>query len=194
MKKFTMLAVAMALTLAPLTAMADETEEMLSEAAEAAVTEVNWSDVEEQVAEVEADFVTFDEIALKMWVPTAFESVELTDEDREQGYIGYYQTADESAACGVVYMDVDGLSLEDYAAMLAEDEEVSGIAPMIVNGIECLNYDLKDRDATVLAYATEAGCIIEFSFRPVSDENFAATAMFMMSSIQAEETEEAMTE
>ena len=65
--------------------------------------------------------MTFDEISIKMWMPTVLAAVELTDEDKEGGYIGYYMTEDESAAIAVVYADVDGMSLEDYKAALADN-------------------------------------------------------------------------
>ena len=86
-------------------------------------TEINWADLEAQSAETVAkgEFVTFDEISIKMWMPTVLSAVELTDEDQEGGYIGYYMTEDESAAISVVYADVDGMSLEDYKAALADN-------------------------------------------------------------------------
>ena len=78
-------------------------------------TEINWADLEAQSAETVAkgEFVTFDEISIKMWMPTVLSAVELTDEDKEGGYIGYYMTEDESAAIAVVYADVDGMSDEE---------------------------------------------------------------------------------
>ena len=49
-------------------------------------TEINWADLQEQGAETIAkgEFVTFDEISIKMWMPTVLAAVELTDEDIEQ--------------------------------------------------------------------------------------------------------------
>ena len=46
-------------------------------------------------------------------------------------------------------------------------------------------YDLEENDTSVVAFATEAGYILEFSFAPVSDEGFAATVLLMVASIQA---------
>ncbi len=186
MKKLSVFALALALALTPVTVQAKETESVEEMMTESAVMELNWSDVEEQLAEVDADFVTFDEISVKMWVPSVLEPVELTDEDREEGYIGYFETADESAAVGVVYVDVEGMSLEEYKAQL-EEMGVEGVQFALINGLECLGYDLKDDDTSVVALVTEAGYIMEFSFSPISDEEFAATAMSMIASIQAEE-------
>ncbi len=168
-----------------------EAAEAVEETAEAqAPVEVNWADVEESVKEIDAEFVTFDEIAIKVWMPKILEAAELTDEDKEQGYIGYFMTADQSAAIGVQYLDASGMTLDEYAGYL-EENGGSGVQKMIVNGIECLNYDLTESDTTVLSYVTEAGYILEFAFAPISDEGFAATAALVMSSIQPAEEEAA---
>lgn len=67
-------------------------------AVSAFATEINWDDLKDQAAETIAkgDFVEFDEIAIKMWMPTVLAATELTDDDRDQGYIGYFMSEDES--------------------------------------------------------------------------------------------------
>ena len=89
-------------------------------AVSAMAAELNWSDVEEGASQIEGDFVTFDEIAVKIWMPAVFQATELTDEDVENGYIGYYMPADESAAVAVQYVNTDGMTLEEYSAKLEE--------------------------------------------------------------------------
>ena len=150
----------------------------------ALAVDLNWTDVEEQVAELDAAFVNIDQVGVKIWMPTILEAQELTDEDIADGYIAYFQTADESAAVGVTYTDVEGMSLEDYAAEVAKVGG-TGIENMTVNGLNCIGYDLEENDTSVVAFATEAGYILEFSFAPVSDEGFAATVLLMVASIQA---------
>ena len=53
-------------------------------AVSAFATEINWDDLKDQAAETIAkgDFVEFDEIAIKMWMPTVLAATELTDDDR----------------------------------------------------------------------------------------------------------------
>jgi hypothetical protein len=74
-------------------------------AVSAFATEINWDDLKDQAAETIAkgDFVEFDEIAIKMWMPTVLAATELTDDDRDQGYIGYFMSEDESCAISVMY-------------------------------------------------------------------------------------------
>ena len=161
--------------------------------------ELNWEDFE---AEIEAseemkaawsgDFVTMDEIAMKLYIPASFEQTELTDEDREAGYIAYFAMG-EDMGIGIQYVDADGMSLEEYAQRLTED----GIecTNAVVNGLPALAYSFteNDRETSVLAFSTEKGYILEIAFAPTNDEGFGAVATVLMASVQAAEeaTEEA---
>ena len=113
--------------------MADDSTAESAESTATGTVELNWEDFEAINAAADQDlisqgeFKTFDEIAVKMWVPNVLQEVELTDEDREQGFIAYYQTADEDAAASVVYADVQGMDLEAYKAELEKSEGVEEI-------------------------------------------------------------------
>ena len=155
--------------------------------------ELNWEDFvgeieasEEAKAALSGDFVTMEEIALKLYIPAAFEQVELTDEDREDGYIAYF-TMGEDMGVGIQYVDADGMSLEEYAQRLTED----GIecTNAVVNGLPALAYSFteNDRETSVLAFSTEMGYILEIAFAPTNDEGFAAIATVLMASVQAAE-------
>ena len=165
----------------------------VASAEQAQTLQLNW---EEYAAEIEAseeakatlagDFVTMEEIALKLYIPAAFEQVELTDEDREAGYIAYFAMG-EDMGIGIQYVDADGMSLEEYAQLLTEDSIECTNA--VVNGLPALAYSFTedDRETAVLAFSTEKGYILEISFVPANDEGFAAIATVVMASIQAAE-------
>lgn len=159
----------------------------LSTVSALAATEINWADYEAGVAEIDARFVTFDEISIKVWVPNVMQENELADEYKEAGFIGFYSTPDDACWFTVQYVDVNGISLEEYAASLAEDADVSGIEMITVNGIPALNYDVASEDATVLAFATQMGHILQFTFAPVSDEGYGPTVRVMAASIDSAE-------
>ena len=154
---------------------------------------LNWEDFageieasEEAKAALSGDFVTMEEIALKLYIPAAFEQVELTDEDREAGYIAYFAMG-EDRGVGIQYVDVSGMSLEEYAQRLTED----GIecTDAVVNGLPALAYSFTedDRETAVLAFSTEKGYILEIAFVPTNDAGFAAVATVLMASVQAAE-------
>lgn len=158
---------------------------MLLCAVPALATEVNWADIEAQAADTVArgEFVALDEIAVQMWIPEGLYAVELAEEDLEEGYIAYFMSEDEANAVAVVYVDVDGMTLEEYKALLPENGATE-IEDVIVNGIPAITYVLEEDDTACISFATEAGYILEISGAPKSDEGFAAVLSFIMASIQ----------
>lgn len=184
MKKLFAGILAGALILGSMSVFAGETEQEIAE--------INWEDMvaaDEQSGNdliAQGDFVTFDEIAVQMWVPNVLQPVELTDEDKENGYIGYFATEEQDAAAAVQYVDVDGMSLDEYMEYLQGEDGVKDPEYVIVNGIQCISYDIPDTDTTCISFETQAGYILEFSFSPMSDEGFQAVIAFMGASIMPE--------
>ena len=192
MKKLVALILTLAMMLCVGTAFATEAEPEQTGATEAepeqtGATEINWADLEEQGAETiaQGNFVTFDEIAVKMWIPNALAAVELTDDDKAQGYIGYYQPEDGSAAIAVMYVDAGGMTLDEYKEKLTE-AAATEMEDVVINGMEAVSYVLEESDTACVSFVTEAGYIFEVSGSPKSDENFAALLSMVMASIQAE--------
>ena len=172
----------------------------VASAEQAQTLELNWEDFEAEIESSEemkaawsGDFVTMDEIAMKLYIPASFEQVELTDEDREAGYIAYFAMG-EDAGIGIQYVDAGGMSLEEYAKALTEEYGYE-CTNAVVNGLPALAYSFteNDRETAVLAFATEKGYILEIAFAPTNDEGFGAVATVLMASVQAAEeaTEEA---
>jgi hypothetical protein len=144
--------------------------------------ELTWASVEETASQIAGEFKTFDEISVKIWIPEVLQAVELSDEDRESGYIGYF--ASDDAAVAVQYVNMEGMSLEEYEAQLKEDSEVSDIEAGTVNGLPALSYAIKDKDTGVVAFTTEMGYILEVACGPLSNEGFAQMVGIILSSIQ----------
>ena len=164
----------------------------VASAEQAQTLELNWEDFEAEIEGSEemkaawsGDFVTMEEIALKLYIPSSFEQAELTDEDREDGYIAYF-TMDEDKGIGIQYVDMSGMSLEEYAQRLTEEYGYECMNA-VVNGLPALAYSFteNDRETSVLAFSTEMGYILEIAFAPVNDEGFGAVATVLMASVQA---------
>ncbi len=153
----------------------------------ALANELTWDSVSETADQIAGGFKTYDDIAVKIWIPDILQETELTDEDKEDGFIGYYMTADEAAAVSVRYVNMDGQSLEEVEAELKEDADVSGIETGSVNGLAGRSYEIKEKDTTCMAFATQKGYILEVACAPISDEGFAAVAGIIISSIQSAE-------
>ena len=155
----------------------------LAEAAPA----LNWEDVTPilEAGGVSGDFYTFDEIAMKIWLPEGMYPVELTEEDREKGFIGYFMFEDESGAVSVVYVDVSGMSLEEYGEYLASEAGATEIEVGTVNGFPCVSYTLPEQDSVSVTFTTEAGYALEVTCTPLSVENADLLWGAVISSIQA---------
>ena len=149
--------------------------------------EINWSDVEAGLADsgVTGEFVTFDEIAVKIWIPEGLPAVELTDEDREAGYIGYF--ANEEAQMAVMYVNTNGASLDEYAQYLSSESDVTEIEKGTVNNFPCVSYKLPAQDSVCIAFTTEAGYILEVTCAPLSVENAELVWGAVIASIQSAE-------
>ena len=88
---------------------AESTADSAAATAEAGTLNLKWEDVinQEGIEEVlgVGDFVTLGDLAVAMWVPQAMAPVELTQDDIDNGFIGYYATDDQSAVASVVYVN-----------------------------------------------------------------------------------------
>ena len=104
---------------------------------------------------------------------------------KSEVYIGYYQPEDGSAAIAVMYVDADGMTLDEYKEKLTE-AAATEMEDVVINGMEAVSYVLEESDTACVSFVTEAGFIFEVSGPPKSDENFAALLSMVMASIQAE--------
>ena len=147
--------------------------------------EITWEQVAPVLEEsgITGEFVTFDEIAVKLFVPAGMTAVELSDEDKANGYIGYF-TDESGDAIAVQYVDVEGMDLETYAAKVAE---VGGteIETGTVNGLPCISYEYNTN--MICAFTTQKGYILEVAVGPLPDDNAKLVAGFILASIQSAE-------
>ena len=175
MKKFIALLVLICIALMP-AALAEETPSL------------NWEDFAPilEAGGVTGQFYTFDEIAVKMWLPDGINPVELTEEDTSKGYVGYFMPDDESAAVAVMYVDVNGMTLEQYAEYLTGEADATEVEMGTVNGLPCVSYKLPEQDTVNIAFTTEAGYILEVTCWPLSEENAELVWGAVVSSIQPE--------
>ena len=160
---------------------------LLASAAIAEAPALSWSDFEPvlEAGGVTGQFYTFDEIAIKIWLPDGMNAVELTDEDKANGYIGYYMPEDQSATVAVMYVDVNGMSLEEYGNYLTSEAGATEVEVGTVNGFPCVSYKLPEQDTVSVAFTTEAGYVLEVTCSPASEENADLVWGAVVSSIQA---------
>lgn len=118
------------------------------------------------------------------------QQIEEASEEVKAAWAGDFVTMEEDCAVAVQYMDMDGMTLEEYAQLLTGEQlGIEECHDAVVNGLPALFYSFTEEEAetSVLAFATERGYILEVSFGPTNDDCFAAVATVMMGSIQAAE-------
>ena len=148
-------------------------------------SDITWEQIAPmmEAAGVKGEFVTFDEIAVKIFIPEGMNAAELSDEDRENGYIGYY-VAEEGDAIAVQYVNMQGMTLEEYAAQVAE-AGVTEIETGTVNGLPCISYESEGNMSC--SFTTEQGYILEVTVGPLNDDGDKTGASIILASIQAAE-------
>ena len=156
--------------------------------AETATTEMSWETVEPllETYGLEGDFETFDEVAIQIWIPSSMTRSELTQEDVDKGFIAHFLDEDQTAQVSVVYVDVDGTTLEEYEKMLP-DYGVSDIEELVINDIPALSYTVEETDSVTIAFETEGGYILEITMAPKSAEGADIAWYIIASSIMEEE-------
>ena len=145
---------------------------------------LNWSEMEESAAQAGGEFQSFDAAGLKVWIPASVREVELTDENRETGYVGYYAAENDSLIVAVVYLKIEITTREDYIKALEGIDEVSNITNITVNGIPAVLYDLEAEQTSTVSVIRENGNVFEITVFPTSDDDSRAAARMIFSSIQ----------
>ena len=87
----------------------------------------------------------------------------------------------------MVYIDAEGISVEEYAEMLAESGSCEQIAMLNVNGLLAVRYQMPENDSLNIAFATEAGYLLEVTMSPLSAEGANVVWAIVGASIQAVE-------
>ena len=143
---------------------------------------LNWEDVEADAkkADPEGDFVAFDEIHLKMWVPSLLTEQELTDEDTAEGCYGYYADADDVSGFAVYYYDDQ--TIAEYAEEIEGYDNCTAPEPTMVNGYSTFTYKNTEFDTSSVVLNAGKDCV-EITFWPANDEDFSRLTTYMIASI-----------
>ena len=144
--------------------------------------EANWADVEAAAANYGGDFVAIEEMSLKIWLPNGYSAYDPDEESAGKGIFRVYAPEDGSGAVALQYVEANGA---DVATAVNAIEGASDAKPMVVNGLSCINFDMKDDDATCVAFGTQKGNLFVMIFAPMSSAAFAEIAPIMLASLQS---------
>ena len=138
---------------------------------------------------LEGQFYSLSDFGLDFWVPDALAFQELTEEDEDQGVQAYATDADENWEFMIVNLafEQEIESLNQWQEILKEQQGIEDSVLCYVNDIIVLEYMMPEKDCFVCDMRVKDGSILEFVWRPFSDETFALNAGFMSNSIMAPE-------
>lgn len=147
-------------------------------------TEYNWADYEEifEKSGVEAEFVTFEDVGIRILIPTELPKFDLSEEEINHGLIFYYADKKEESYIGMTYVNFD--TLENYTNVLKTVEPISDIRQTAINGIPAVAYKVQSNDSMSIAFVNDAGKMLEVSVRPLSEEGAEEVWKMIISSIQ----------
>jgi hypothetical protein len=188
MKKLLAVSLAAVMTLSlSCTAFADE------EAA-ADITDFEWIAMKAVLDQsgIDGNFVSFDDAGMKVWIPDLYEETELTDEDIENEYLGWYISEEQDdgvvGQIGIGLYDMGADSIDEYIDGLKE-AGYDTAESVTVNGMDgALHFINEDGyDAVLLGVMGEDGRIFEVAVHPISTEEYTAVAYAILSSIQPDD-------
>lgn len=110
---------------------------------------------------------------------------ELTDDDRADGYIGYYSNDDQTVLLAVVRVDLGEYTFDNFAETIGSDESVENVARKTVNGLPAVTYSISDNDTLNIAVADGEHCVLEVTMAPASAEGMEELWKLVSASIQA---------
>lgn len=154
---------------------------------------LNWEDAEAKIdaAEMDGDYIIYDDIAARLWVPVTMKDAEITEEQEDEGYIDAFEDSTYNGGFSVVLLDSEEMTLETYEEYLKGESDVKGITRIGLNDLECTLYQIPSQKSISAVFETEYHHILEFTFAPYTeDSDFYPIANFIIASIQPDYEDE----
>ena len=140
------------------------------------VTEVDEAAEQAALADLTADGQLMEGDGFQFYIPADWETVELTDEETEAGYVFKAVSADEANALYITYEALDAaITAEELQPGLVEVYPTAAV--MDLNGSSVVAFHDADEDVLgiVVMDTVDAGYYI-FMFTPASDADFLPVA------------------
>jgi len=150
---------------------------------------ITWDQVLPTVegAGLTGDFVVFDQLGLKIWLPSQLLPYEVSEEDAAAGRLAAYMAEDQSAYLVIDAIHIDNMTLDQ----LAENAKASAsdVDVCSTNGLSGVSYKNDAADLYTFALVDTNSNIISFSMGPVSADPENAKLVFsvIMASLQPAE-------
>ncbi len=156
----------------------------VSALAEDEPTVVNWSDYEDQAADVEGRFAEISDIGLKMFIPDVFRDTEISEETAANGTFLVLQTEDGGA---VVSAQAISMEIDQFRTTLEGNGHSTW--ETVVNGIHFIQFSVETDGVVSVCFAvpTTQDKTLAFSFSPADKEPYTSLFKLMAASMQTVE-------
>ena len=146
---------------------------------------INWSDFEAQAANTEGQFAHVAETGLKMFVPAEFKDTEIPEETLKGGTFMVLKSSKEEKA--VINAQILSIDIDTFKAGM--ESEGKPAWPVEVNGLNSFQFMIEANGVSTacLAFGTEKGTVLTFSFTLVDQEPYTGLYKMMAASIQRAE-------
>ena len=154
---------------------------MVSVALAEDVPELNWAEIGTEEVQAQGEFWQIDTIVF--WIPSVMASVDVSGMEGFFKPAALYGTEDGAYAVTLFVSEAEGL--EQYAALMEKEGGGSNFRNLIVNGVECIGYEVESANMECLLYPVTENKILTFSFVPMDgDDDWDGTKAAIIASIQ----------
>ncbi|MBQ9031448.1 MAG: hypothetical protein IJ106_08360 [Parasporobacterium sp.] len=159
-----------------------ELEEEVVDGGDYEIPRIDITDEDIEELDLEGSYVPLEGTDVEIYVPDIMEESLIPEgQPGAEYFIAIYGLPEVEESYAAVQLVPSNFTLEDYRAMLESMDEVEDIADFIINGIHFLRYFMPERDVVCLTTQKDGdpGYILEFSFSPISDEDYGEIAEIM---------------
>ena len=135
-----------------------------------------WEDIEEEVTAegFKGTFMTLDEVGYEIWIPDdiLFPNEVPQGQEGADTFIAFYTTPEMDAYAAAMFVPV-GITLDEYKDMLGSVDGVYNITDYMINGEPFIVYFMNDGEVMCMSTIVEGKGLLEFSFSPLTNVDFA---------------------
>ena len=145
---------------------------LLGASALAETAVINWKDIETVIEEkgLNGKFFTVNAVNVKFWVPEGLEPVEeLPEELKSRDIVALFADEDLEKGITVVYTDLHGKTIEEYADALP-DYGADHISVEVINGLTAVEYANPQKGNLTVGFLSDTGKLLEITMSPVNQE------------------------
>ena len=147
----------------------------------------NWEDIEPNLEAMglTGDFVSLEQLGLKIWLPAGLNPVEVSAEDAAAGRLALFM-ADDNSYLAVDAVNVEGMTIDQLFENTKATEGLSDVDMISANGLNAVVYKSEASDFWSASLVDTNSNIINFVMGPASADGSQIAFSIIMSSLQPE--------